>query len=59
MTQEVFDKLVEDGIELQSYNDQYETASFLQNLANKYNLIFNEKDYMKRSYHQNLLIVLV
>ena len=49
MTQEVFDKLVEDGIELQSYNDQYETASFLQNLANKYNLIFNRKDYIKRS----------
>ncbi len=49
MTQEIFDKLVLDGIELQSYYDQYETAAFLQNLADKYNLIFNKKEYMKQS----------
>ena len=46
MTQEQLDNLIEDGIELQIYDDQYETASFLQNLANKYNLIFDIKDYI-------------
>ncbi len=49
MTQEQFNKLVEDGLELQFHDDQYETASFLQNLANKYNLIFDKQDYMNRS----------
>ena len=49
MTQEQFNKLVEDGIELQYYDDQYETATFLQNLSDKYNLIFNKKEYIKRT----------
>ncbi len=46
MTQEQLDKLIKDGLKLQYHDDQYETASFLQNLADKYNLIFNEKDYI-------------
>ncbi len=46
MTQEVFDKLVEDGIEIGWGIDQHEVIAFLENIADKYNLRFNQQEYL-------------
>lgn len=46
MTQLILDQLVRDGFELQFHDDQYETASFIRNLAKKYGLSFDEHAYI-------------
>ena len=42
MTQEQLNILIEDAFELHLYGDMSEIGDFLQELSDKYNLIFND-----------------